>query len=67
MIAKWTGSAPGLRRNAISGFFAVKDKRALYAWLGEQAEKTPPSLVVPCHGEPAKLSDPPAEVRAAFT
>jgi hypothetical protein len=63
---KWTKSGPGLRRNAISGFFAVKDKQALYAWIREQSEKTPPSLVVPCHGEPVKLADPVAGIRAAF-
>ena len=66
LVAKWTKSAPGLRRNAISAAFMVKDKRALYAWIAEQAQKTPPGLVVMCHGEPAKLADPKEEVRAVF-
>jgi hypothetical protein len=65
-LMKWTKSGPGFRRNAIAGFFMVKDKRALYAWIGEQAEKTPPRLVIPCHGKPLELSDPAAEVRAAM-
>jgi hypothetical protein len=63
---KWTKSGPGFRRNAIAGLFMVKDKRALYAWLVEQAEQKPPTRIVPCHGEPLDLSDPVAEVRAAL-
>jgi hypothetical protein len=66
LLTRWTKSAPGFRRNAISATFMVKDKRALYAWIAEQARKTPPGLVVTCHGEPARLTDPPAEVTAAF-
>jgi hypothetical protein len=66
LLAKWTKSAPGFRRNAISATFMVKDKRALYAWIAEQAQKTPPGLAVACHGEPGRLADPPAEVKAAF-
>jgi hypothetical protein len=64
---KWTKSGPGFRRNALSGFLAAKDKRALYGWIQEQAEKTPPALVVPCHGELVKLTDPVAGIREAFT
>jgi hypothetical protein len=63
---KLTKSGPGFRRNAIAGFFMVKDKRALYTWLTEQAAEKPPTLIVPCHGAPLTLSDPVAEVRAAF-
>jgi hypothetical protein len=66
LVFRWTRSAPGLRRNALAATFMVKDKRALYAWIAEQADKTPPSLVVACHGEPARLGDPKAEIRAAF-
>ena len=65
-VMKWTKSGPGFRRNALAGFLMVKDKKALYAWIQEQAEKTPPALVLPCHGDPVKLADPPAGVRAAF-
>jgi hypothetical protein len=62
---KWTKSGPGLRRNAISSFFMMKDKRAVYAWLVEQAEKAPPRLIVPCHGDVAKPDDPAGAIRAA--
>jgi len=65
-IMKWTRSGPGLRRNALAGPLMIKDKRALYAWLAEQAEKTPPKLVVACHLDVARLADPPAEMRAAL-
>jgi hypothetical protein len=65
-ITKWTRSGPGLRRNALAGSFMVKDKRALYAWLGEQADKTPPRMVVACHLDVARLADPGAEIRAAL-
>jgi hypothetical protein len=66
-VFKWTKSAPGLRRNAVAGMFMTKDKRALYAWLAEQAEKTPPKLIVPCHGDTVTPADPAAEIRAAVS
>lgn len=66
MIFRWTKSTPGFRRNAIGGTFMVKDKPALYAWIVAQAEKTPPSLVVMCHGAPVRPTDPVAEIRAAL-
>jgi glyoxylase-like metal-dependent hydrolase (beta-lactamase superfamily II) len=65
-VMKLTKSGPGFRRNAIAGFFMVKDKRALYAWLTEQAAEKPPTLIVPCHGVPLTLTDPVSEVRAAL-
>lgn len=65
-LFKWTRSAPGLRRNAISASFMVKDKRSLYAWLNEQAAQKPPSLIVTCHGKPVTLGDPAGEVAAAL-
>jgi hypothetical protein len=64
-IFRVTRSAPGLRRNALAGVLMIKDKRALYAWLVEQAEKAPPQIIVTCHGEPVKLADPVADIRAA--
>jgi hypothetical protein len=67
LVMRWTRSAPGLRRNALAGLFMVKNKRALYGWLAEQAEKTPPILVVACHGEPARPADPAAAIKAAVT
>jgi hypothetical protein len=67
MVMKLTRSAPGLRRNALAGFFMVKDKRALHAWLIEQAQKTPPVLLVPCHGAVERPSDPEAAIRAAVS
>lgn len=67
MVFGWTKSAPGFRRNAIAGQFMVKEKKALYAWLIEQAEKAPPKVVVPCHGPVLRFADPVAEVRAALS
>jgi hypothetical protein len=64
LFFKWTKSAPGLRRNRIAATFMVNDRRVLYAWLTEQAQKTPPGLIVACHGEPTRLADLPAEVKA---
>jgi hypothetical protein len=66
MVVRWTRSGPGLRRNAIAGQFMVKDKRALYAWIAEQAEKTPPRLVVSCHGAPVSPADPAEAIREAL-
>jgi hypothetical protein len=43
----------------------VKNKRALYGWLAEQAEKTPPTLVVACHGAIERPADPVAAIKAA--
>jgi hypothetical protein len=65
-LMKWTKSGPGLRRNAIANALMVKDKRALYAWLAEQAEKAPPRMVVACHIVTERLSDPQAGIRAAL-
>jgi hypothetical protein len=65
-IFRWTRSTPGFRRNAIAGLFMVKDKRALYAWLADQAEKAPPKILVMCHGDAITPADPVAEVRAAL-
>jgi len=66
LVFRLTKSTPGFRRNAVGGTFMVKDKRALYAWIAEQAEKTPPRLLVMCHGAPVRPTDPPAEIRAAL-
>jgi hypothetical protein len=65
LVFRWTRSGPGLRRNALAGLFMVKNKRALYGWLAEQAEKTPPILVVACHGELERPADPAAAIKAA--
>jgi hypothetical protein len=65
LMMRWTRSGPGLRRNALAGLFMVKDKRALYGWLAEQAEKTPPTLLVACHGDTERPADPAAAIRAA--
>lgn len=66
VVFKLTRSGPGLRRNAIAGLFMVKDKRALYRWLAEQADRTPPKLVLVSHGEHAHLGDPGGEMRACL-
>jgi hypothetical protein len=64
LIFKWTGSAPGLRPNGVAPLMMVKDKRALYRWLREQAEKAPPTQLIACHGDPAKLTAPAKELLA---
>lgn len=66
-VFRFTKSTPGFRRNAIAGMFMVKDKRALYGWIAEQAEKTPPRLIVMCHGEHVRPTDAKAEIAAAFS
>jgi hypothetical protein len=66
IIMRLTKSTPGFRRNALAGAFMVRNKRQLYAWINEQAEKTPPKVVVMCHGDHVLLADPVAGVRAAF-
>jgi hypothetical protein len=45
----------------------IKDRPALYAWLLEQAEKTPPKLIVACHGDVARPPDPLEKLRAALS
>jgi hypothetical protein len=66
IIFRWTRSAPGFRRNAIAGAFMVKDRRSLYAWLAAEADRKPPKLLVMCHGDHVRPSDPAGEVRAAL-
>ena len=66
VVFRLTKSTPGLRRNAIAGAFMVKNRRALYAWLAAEAEKTPPTLLVMCHGDPARPADPIRAVRDAL-
>lgn len=59
-IFKWTGSAPGFRLNGVGPVFMVKDRKALYRWMREEAEKAPPTRVLPCHGAPLTM-DPPGK------
>jgi hypothetical protein len=66
MVFRWSKSTPGFRRNALARFIMIQDSRALYAWLAAEAEKTPPRLVVMCHGEHVRPADPVSEVRAAL-
>jgi hypothetical protein len=66
MVFRLTKSTPGFRRNGVGGRLMIKDRRALYAWLVEQAERTPPKLIVMCHGDHVRPADPVAEVRAAL-
>jgi hypothetical protein len=65
-IFRLTKSAPGFRRNAFAGLLQIRNRRALYAWIAEQAQRTPPRLLVMCHGDPVRTTDPVTEVRAAF-
>jgi hypothetical protein len=67
MVFRWSKSTPGFRRNALARFLMIKDSAALYAWLAAQADKTPPRLIVMCHGEHVRPADPIAEVRAALS
>ena len=55
-----TDSAPGFKLAGPSAFFAMRDKRAVYRWLKERAEKAPPVRIVPSHGVDVVL-DPPGE------
>jgi len=66
MVFRWTRSTPGFRRNAINTTFMVKDRRALYAWLMDEAQKRPPKLIVMCHGDHLTPADPVGAVRAAL-
>jgi hypothetical protein len=66
VLFRLTKSTPGFRRNAFAGAFMMKNKRSMYAWLGAEAEKTPPRLLVMCHGDHIRPTDPVAEVRAAL-
>jgi hypothetical protein len=66
MLFRLTKSTPGFRRNAFAGAFMVKNRRSLYAWLAAEAEKTPPRLLVMCHGDHIRPADPVAEMRAAL-
>jgi hypothetical protein len=62
MIFKWTGSMPGLRRNNVAPVFMMKDKRSVWRWLHEEAEKEPPSVLVPAHGEILRMGVPGKEL-----
>lgn len=55
-----TDSAPGFKLSGLSAFLAMRDKRGVYRWLKEQAEKAPPVRVVPSHGVDQVL-DPPGK------
>ena len=67
LIFKWTGTAPGLRLNGVAPLFMVKDKRALHGWLRDEAEKAPPSVLVPCHGDVVRMASPGKELMALFS
>lgn len=55
-----TDSAPGFKLSGLSAMFAMRDKRGVYRWLKELAEKAPPARIVPSHGVDEVL-DPPGE------
>jgi hypothetical protein len=46
-----SGSGPGLRFNNIAPLFMVRDKAALKCWLAAELEKSPPSWLIPTHGD----------------
>jgi hypothetical protein len=55
-----TDSAPGFKLAGPPGWFMMKDKRSVYRWVKEQAQKAPPVRIVPSHGVDVVL-DPPGE------
>jgi hypothetical protein len=65
-VFKWTGSAPGLRLNGFNPFFMMHDKHAVWRWLKAEAERLPPTLVIPCHGDRVKMDPPGRELLAAI-
>jgi hypothetical protein len=46
----WTDSAPGFRLFKPAVWLAIKDKKAVHAWMLERLASDPPSVVVPAHG-----------------
>jgi hypothetical protein len=62
LLFKWTGSAPGLRLNGLAPWFMMKDKMGVRRWLREEAEKQPPTLLIPAHGDVVKMSVPGKEL-----
>jgi hypothetical protein len=52
----WSKSAPGLRINALSNMFFLKDKPAYKGWFEAQLANAPATLV-PAHGDVARLPD----------
>ena len=58
MFTWLTDSAPGFKLSGLAAFFQMKDKRGVYRWLKEEAEKAPPILVVPSHGVDEVLAPP---------
>jgi hypothetical protein len=55
-----TDSAPGFKLAGLAALFMMKDKRGVYRWMKEQAQKAPPVRVVPSHGVDVVM-DPPGE------
>ena len=66
LVFKWTRSAPGLRMNGVAPLFMVKNKTKLRNWLGDEAASKPPSLVVACHGDVARMDPPGCDMRKAL-
>jgi hypothetical protein len=53
-----TDSAPGFKLSGPAAFLMMRDKRGVYRWLKERAQKAPPARIVPSHGDDVVL-DPP--------
>lgn len=66
LLFKWSGSAPGLKFNGIAPLFMVKDKKALRAWLHEEAKKAPPTTLITCHGNPVTMQPPGKQLLELF-
>lgn len=53
-------SAPGFKLSAPAAFLMIKDKRGVYRWLKELAQRDAPVRIVPSHGVDLVL-DPPGQ------
>jgi hypothetical protein len=51
-------SAPGFKLGAPAAWLMMRDKRAVYRWLKDLAEREPPVRIVPSHGPDVVLDAP---------
>lgn len=62
MLFKLSDSAPGLRINRIAPLFMVRDRRALWQWLADEARRDQPRWLVPAHGDTLDLAATPTRL-----
>lgn len=63
----FTDSAPGFKLSGLAAFLQMKDKKGVYRWLKEEAQKAPPVRVVPSHGVDEVLDPPGAKLLEILT